>query len=469
MNVSRTSILDQLGGAWHFVRAWPVFPVFVVRWFLRVERVTGLMDDSLQACHSCPIDAVADSPDSGRGPAVLLGETRALDPETGSICPARIVERDGEVFLEKTLSSGKTRNTLVERDAGFYRRFAHADLAGKHRILNHFFYVTSRCNLKCPVCYEGKREVEEPSLEMLCAQLPKISGARVALCGAEPTCREDLPDLIRAVNKRHVALLMTNGLKLADMKYLHSLREAGLTYVIFSMNGMNDDVFRRTNGQALLDIKLKALGNLEQLGMSVLLSATITRGANEDQIRPLLELEKRRKCILQVRFRSMTEMGCYVEGGQFCTSEFVKLICQQGGIDYDLWLKQQDFYDHLGRTIGIDHIRPRLCAMRADLDKDLVPFAAERDWRAWDEALIKKPRLVAKMLNTYGLHYAYHYVRGLLDRYSYTPHPNFRRIAVRVWPTLDTMDLNLNRRCSSVYHRDGEVHPFCLSNALRSK
>ena len=404
-------------------------------------------------------------------PGVLLGETRALDPETRQPCRARIVERNGAVFFDKALSSGKTASALVEPDADFYRRFAYTEPAGKRRILNHYFYTTSRCNLKCPVCYEGMREVAEPSIETLCAQLPKMRGARVELCGAEPTCRDDLPDLIRAVNKRHSAILITNGLKIADMKYLRSLKEAGLTIVILSMNGLNDDVFRRTNGQALLDIKLKALDNLEQLGMTVFLSATITRGINEDQIGPLLEMEKRRKHVVQVRFRSMVEVGHHIEGGQFFMSEFVKLICQQGGIDYDLWLNQQDFYEHLGRTLGLDHIRPRLCAMKADLDLDLVPFAADRNWQEWNEALFRKPRLIAKLINNFGIPYTFDYVLNFLQhrKYTYTYHPSFRRIGVRVWPNVDTIDLNFDqKRCTAVYRRDGTVQPFCLSHLIRN-
>jgi len=401
-------------------------------------------------------------------PSTLLAETRSLDPETKQPCPARVIEKNGSVFLEKTFSSGKTQSVLVESDSEFYRRYAKAERIGKLRIVNNFFYITSRCNLKCPVCFEGKREVKEPSLEKLCAELPNMRGPRVAICGAEPTCRDDLPDLIRAINKRHAALLMTNGLKLADMKYLLSLREASLHYVIFSMNGMNDDVFRRTNGQALLDIKMKALDNLDQLGMSVALSATITRGVNEDQIGPLLELEKQKKSIHQMRFRSMAEVGCYVEGGQYFMSEFVKLICHQGGIDYNLWLRQQDFFEHLGRMLDIDYLRPRLCAMRADLDKDLVPLASDREWRDWNKAFMKKPRLAAKFLRTYGLKYSTHYLMDLFTRYRDTPHPRFRRVTVRTWPNRDTIDLNLNQRCSSIYHRDGELHPFCLGNILRT-
>ena len=414
-----------------------------------------------------------DTPPKGRetpaGPGVLIGETRALDPETRQPCPARIVERDGAVFLEKTLNSGKVKHIMVERDAAFYRRFADADMTGRHRIQNNFFYVTSRCNLKCPVCYEGKRQIKEPSLEMLCAKLPKMNGHRVALCGAEPTCRDDLPNLIRAINRRHAPILMTNGLKLADMKYLRSLREAGLDHVVFSMNGLNEEVFHRINGQALLDVKLQALENMEKLNMHVALSATITRGVNEDQIKPLLDLEKQHRSICQVRIRSMAEVGDYVEGSQFCMSELVKLVFKQGGIDYEMWLKQQDFYDQLGRAFGIDYLRPRLCAMRADLDQDLVPLLADRTRQEWEETVMKKPRLVAKLLQSFGLKYAFQYLLSQTTGYRGLPYPEFRFVTMRVWPTLDTMDLNLNKRCSSVYHREGDALPFCLSNVLSNE
>jgi len=150
-------------------------------------------------------------------------------------------------------------------------------------------------------------------------------------------------------------------------------------------------------------------------------------------------------------------------------SEIVKVICQQGGIDYDLWLKQQDFLDHLGRTVGIDYIRPRLCAMRAEMDNELVPLAAGRDCRAWDEEVMKKPRVIAELVRKWGPIYAFKFVLDTIrGGYRYTRHPNFRRISVRVWPNLNTIDFSLNRRCTSVYVRDGEVLPFCMSNCLRS-
>jgi len=397
---------------------------------------------------------------------VLIRETRALDPMTKKPCPARVLQRGNEVYLEKELASGERQRVLVERDAEFYRRFAHPKLAGKHRILNHFLFATDHCNLSCPVCYEGTRRTDEPTgadIEQAVAGLRK---QRIHFCGGEPTCRDDLPELIRSVYKHNGGGIMTNGLRLADKKYLQTLRDAGLTCVIFSMNGLNDDVYRETNGEALLDVKLQALKNMIDLDMIVLLSATITRGLNEDQIGPLIELEGEHPAIRQVRFRSMAEVGAYVEGGNYCMSDFLKLVCREGGVDYELWCRQQDFLNHLRRIIGVDHIRPRHCAMRADLTKDLVPFASDWDSESWDSAVLEKPRIVARVLRDYGPTYALQYLYTLTQVSRYTPHPGFRRIAVRVWPTLDTIDLDLNRRCSSIYLRDGERLPFCLSNIL---
>ncbi len=398
-----------------------------------------------------------------------LRETLALDPETKRPCQARVVERDGKIYLEKTLTSGQTRVVMAESDAAFYKRFAYVGLAGKHIIMNHFFYVTSRCNLKCPVCYEGTRDREEPSLAFLKHELEKLRRVRVLVCGAEPTCRGDLPELIRAVNRRNTAVLMTNGIRMADMRYVRLLKEAGLKFVILAMNGMTDDVYRRINGEALLDIKLKALENMEEAGFTIYLSMTVTRGINEDQVKPLLDLESRMKNVVQVRFRSMAEMGHYIEGGQFFMSELVKLVCYQAGIDYEMWCRQQDFLDHLGRIVKNDHIRPRLCAMRAELDKNLVPFAADRDWEEWNRTAMKKPRLLVDLARYWGLGYLFRFALDSMGGgFPYTRHPRFRRISVRVWPNLETMDLDLNSRCSSLYLRDGDKLPFCLSNCLRN-
>jgi uncharacterized Fe-S cluster-containing radical SAM superfamily protein len=400
-------------------------------------------------------------------PGSLIRETTALDPETRLPCPARIVEADGAVFLEKILASGRTERVLAEPDAEFYRRYGDPEMAGRHIIMNHFYYVTSKCNLRCPVCYEGRRGIEEPSFDGLKRELAELQGTRILLCGAEPTCRDDLPELIREVNKNNTAVLMTNGIRLADPEYTQCLREAGLKYVTLAVNGLNDDVYRRTNGQALLDIKLKALENLTKTDITTYLSMTIIRGVNENEIRPLIDLAKRTKNVVQVRFRGMAKVGNYVEGGQFFMSELTKIVCRNSGINYGLWLKQQDFLDRLGRAMRNDHIRPRLCAMRAEVDRNMIPLASDRNWRELERSALERPRLVAELLRVWGIGYTLRFLAdSIRGGYRYTRHPNFLRISIRVWPNIDTMDLALNRRCTSLYLKRGQRLPFCLSHCL---
>jgi len=148
-------------------------------------------------------------------------------------------------------------------------------------------------------------------------------------------------------------------------------------------------------------------------------------------------------------------------------SELTKIVCRNGGIDYGLWLKQQDFLDRLGRAIRNDHIRPRLCAMRAEVDEDMVPLASGRDWQELERSAMERPRLVAELIRVWGIGYTLRFLAdSIRGGYRYTRHPSFLRISIRVWPNLDNMDLVLNRRCTSLYLKRGERLPFCLSHCL---
>jgi organic radical activating enzyme len=63
----------------------------------------------------------------------------------------------------------------------------------------------------------------------------------VTFTGGEPTLREDLPDLIaRAESNGQVCGLLTDGLKLADKEYLHTLLQTGLDHLLFLLQPDNE-------------------------------------------------------------------------------------------------------------------------------------------------------------------------------------------------------------------------------------
>jgi organic radical activating enzyme len=64
----------------------------------------------------------------------------------------------------------------------------------------------------------------------------------VTFTGGEPTLREDLPDLIAHAEKNgQVCGLLTDGLKLAEKSYLHTLLNTGLDHLLFLLQPDNKD------------------------------------------------------------------------------------------------------------------------------------------------------------------------------------------------------------------------------------
>ena len=67
----------------------------------------------------------------------------------------------------------------------------------------------------------------------------------VTFTGGEPTLREDLPDLIAHAEKNgQVCGLLTDGLKLAEKSYLHTLLNTGLDHLLFLLQPDNKDSWK---------------------------------------------------------------------------------------------------------------------------------------------------------------------------------------------------------------------------------
>ena len=106
--------------------------------------------------------------------------------------------------------------------------------------------LTHRCNMECANCYLPNREIPDMDVDKLYEFLNKLpKRVIVRLIGAEPTIRNDLPDIIRNVKKcGHQVSVTTNGLRLSSKNYVNKLKEAGLRMVLISMNGAADpDVY----------------------------------------------------------------------------------------------------------------------------------------------------------------------------------------------------------------------------------
>lgn len=179
-----------------------------------------------------------------------------------------------------------------------------------------FADITHRCNMACRNCYIPVRDLPDLPVDWLygvLARLPRRT--RVRLVGAEPTMREDLPEIIAQVRQLgHIPVILSNGLKLARASYVQRLRAAGLGTVYLSLNGgLRNDLYLAIDELACAARKLQALDTLIAARMHVTTGTIIVPGINDGHLREFLDYLVARG-VRDMHFRSVGEMGNYMKG-----------------------------------------------------------------------------------------------------------------------------------------------------------
>jgi molybdenum cofactor biosynthesis enzyme MoaA len=182
-----------------------------------------------------------------------------------------------------------------------------------------FADITHRCNMACRNCYIPVRDLPDLPVDWLygiLARLPRR--VRVRLVGAEPTVREDLPEIIAQVRALgHIPVVLTNGLKLGRRAYVKALKAAGLRTVYLSLNGgLRDDLYEAVDDMACAKRKLAALHNLLNEKMNVTVGMILVPGVNANHLSEFLPWLLARG-IRDIHLRSVGPMGRHMEDTPF--------------------------------------------------------------------------------------------------------------------------------------------------------
>jgi GTP 3',8-cyclase len=191
----------------------------------------------------------------------------------------------------------------VERD--------HADvlLDGLRRPLHDLrISVTDRCNLRCTYCMP--RDVFDDShaflprsdlltfeeIERLARQFIRLGVKKIRLTGGEPLLRHGIEQLVEKLARLQTATgepveiaLTTNGVILA--RKAQTLKDAGLSRVTVSLDGLSDATFQRMSGSDVaVATVLEGIAAAQAAGLSPLkVNMVVKRGVNEHEIVPMAE------------------------------------------------------------------------------------------------------------------------------------------------------------------------------------
>lgn len=267
----------------------------------------------------------------------LLKDTTGLCPVCLEEIGAQLFLEDGKITIIKECAMHGASCGLVDPDARLYLQAA-SKRQKRYPPYGLVLPVTTKCNLNCPWCYLPQ-EIEQPSVEYLKNIIDKCHHRYIVFSGGEPTVREELCELISYLRQKHpqkFALILTNGLKLADAEYVKKLKDAGLQYAIISFDGFRPETHQSLSGRDLTELKLRALKNMEKFKIWTILSVTLAKGINEDELAKIYRYGIRNiHFIRQIRLRNVSEIGVYKKGEHIYLSDMLKLVCDAAGFSIE--------------------------------------------------------------------------------------------------------------------------------------
>jgi len=269
-----------------------------------------------------PVQVDSYYPPTQNVPIGLPKQVESLCPECGKIIPAKILERDGKVLMEKTCPDHGFIKDVVYGDAELYKKAERWTYEDGDGILNpqitgarvcpddcgicnlHLSHaamvnvdLTNRCNLRCPICFANANVqgyVYEPSYEQVVGMLKMARNVKPVFCpgvqfsGGEPTIHPRFLDILRAARGLGFSHLQiaSNGIRIAkSLDFAKQCREAGLYTVYLQFDGTSDEVYQKTRAlKGLWDLKKKAVENARAADLRVVLVPTIIKTVNDGQV-----------------------------------------------------------------------------------------------------------------------------------------------------------------------------------------
>ncbi len=266
--------------------------------------------DSL--CPKCVIEARKRIIEGEEDYKVLIHE------KVGEI-KAQIVERDGQVwmvkecpehgrfedlmavdsrFLEWIEANFPGRDLRAHNDGGLHDHGSSTIKHGRGSVLT--VDLTNRCNMMCDPCFMDANQVgfvhelEWEEIQEILDNALEIKPRRqmsVQFSGGEPTLS---PHFLRAVKyARDIGYnsvqAATNGIEFAkSAEFAQQAAEAGLRFVYLQFDGIGNDANSHRKVGNLFDVKLKAIDNLYNAGVQIVLVTTLVNTVNNDQVGPII-------------------------------------------------------------------------------------------------------------------------------------------------------------------------------------
>ena len=236
---------------------------------------------------------------------------------------ATIVERDGEVwmikecplhgkvedlmaidskFLEHIESQFPGRDIQAHNDETLHNHGSSTIQYGRGAVLT--VDLTNRCNMMCDPCFMDANQVgfvhelEWDEIKTILDNAITIKPRRqmsVQFSGGEPTMS---PYFLKAVKYcRQIGYnsvqAATNGIEFAKSRdFAEAAADAGMRYAYLQFDGIGNARNSHRKIGNLFDVKMKAINNMHDAGIEIVLVTTIVNQINNEEVGPIIEFAR---------------------------------------------------------------------------------------------------------------------------------------------------------------------------------
>ena len=249
--------------------------------------------------------------------AIIAGKKdwRDLMSEKVGEIKAQIIERDGQVWMVKDCPEHGHYEDMMAVDSKWLnwieRQYPGRDIPahndedlhkhgsstvryGRGSVLT--VDLTNRCNMMCDPCFMDANQVGYvhelgwDEIQEILDNALKIKPRRqmsVQFSGGEPTMSPHFLDAVSYARKigYNSVQAATNGIEFAKSKeFCKKAFEAGMRYAYLQFDGIGNDANGHRQIGNLFDVKLRAIENMHEAGIEIVLVVTIVNNVNNDQV-----------------------------------------------------------------------------------------------------------------------------------------------------------------------------------------
>src|SRR5438034_902590 len=223
-------------------------------------------------------------------------------------------------FLQWIESQFPGRDIPAHNDEDLHKHGSSTVRYGRGSVLT--VDLTNRCNMMCDPCFMDANQVGyvhelgwEEVKEILDNAL-KIKPRRqmsVQFSGGEPTMSPYFLDAVAYARKigYNSVQAATNGIEFAKSKeFCKKAFEAGMRYAYLQFDGIGNDANSHRQIGNLFDVKLRAINNMHEAGIEIILVTTLVNGVNNDQVGPIINFARENpKKIAFIAFQPVSFTG----------------------------------------------------------------------------------------------------------------------------------------------------------------